>query len=69
MSFLNFELVLDEAVHPKDMVVLPLQLQLVANQKAQFLFRLGLQFPKGLLENGIQLLLDMRRFCINLFYL
>ena len=32
--FLDVELVLDEAVHPEDVVVLSLQLQLVADQEA-----------------------------------
>lgn len=44
MRLLDFQLVLDEAVHPKDVVVLTLQFQLVADQEAQLLLSLVLQF-------------------------
>ena len=65
MRLLDIELVLDKAIHPENVVVLSFQLQLVADQKGQLFLRLVLQFLQGLLENGVELLLDVGGLRVN----
>ena len=69
MRLLDIELVLDKAIHPENVVVLSFQLQLVADQKGQLFLRLVLQFLQGLLENGVELLLDVGGLRVNFLYL
>lgn len=68
MRLLDIELVLDKAIHPENVVVLSFQLQLVADQKGQLFLRLVLQFLQGLLENGVELLLDVGGLRVNFLY-
>ncbi len=49
------------------MVVLSLQLQLITDQKAKLLLSLCLQLAQCLLEYGIELLLDVGGFGVDLF--
>ena len=68
MRLLDIQLVLDKAIHPENVVVLSFQLQLVADQKGQLFLRLVLQFLQGLLENGVELLLDVGGLRVNFLY-
>lgn len=68
MRLLDIELVLDKAIHPENVVVLSFQLQLVADQKGQLFLGLVLQFLQGLLENGVELLLDVGGLRVNFLY-
>lgn len=53
MRLLDFELMLDEAIHPQYVVVLSLKLELVADKKAELLLSLDLQLLQRFLENGV----------------
>ena len=68
MRLLDIQLVLDKAIHPENVVVLSFQLQLVADQKGQLFLGLVLQFLQGLLENGVELLLDVGGLRVNFLY-
>lgn len=69
MGLLDLELMLNEAVHPKDVVILSLQLKLVADEETQLLLCLVLEFPQGLLEDCVELFFDEGGFRVDLFYL
>lgn len=67
VGFLYFQLVLDEAVHPQDMVVLSFEFELVADEEAQFLLGLVLEFAEGFLEECVELFLDVRGLGVDFF--
>jgi hypothetical protein len=69
VRLLDFELMLDEAIHPQYVVVLSLKLELIADKKAELLLSLDLQLLQRFLENGVELFLYMGGFRINFFYL
>lgn len=69
MGLLNLELMLDEAIHPKDMIILSLEFKLIADEEAELLLSLNLQLLQSFLEDSIQLLLDMGSFRVDLLYL
>jgi len=66
---LDLELVLDEAIHPKNMIVLSFEFKLITNEEAELLLSLYLKLLQSFLENSIELLLYMGSFRIYLLYL
>lgn len=69
MRLLDLELVLDEAIHPKNVIVLSFEFKLIANEEAELLLSLYLKLLQSFLENSIELLLYMGSLRIYLFYL
>lgn len=69
MRLLDLELVLDEAIHPKNMIVLSFEFKLIANEEAELLLSLYLKLLQSFLENSIELLLYMGSLRIYLLYL
>ena len=69
MRLLDLELVLDEAIHPKNMIVLSFEFKLIANEEAELLLSLHLKLLQSFLENSIELLLYMGSLRIYLLYL
>lgn len=69
MWLLDLELVLDEAIHPKNMIVLSFEFKLITNEEAELLLSLYLKLLQSFLENSIELLLYMGSFRIYLLYL
>ena len=69
MRLLDLELVLDEAIHPKNVIVLSFEFKLIADEEAELLLSLYLKLLQSFLENSIELLLYMGSFRIYLFYL
>ena len=69
MRLLDLELVLDEAIHPKDVIVLSFEFKLIADEEAELLLSLYLKLLQSFLENSIELLLYMGSFRIDLLYL
>jgi hypothetical protein len=60
--------VFDEAVHPEDVVVLSFELKLVADEEAQFFLGFALELSECFLEDGVELLLYVGCFGVDLFY-
>ena len=68
MRFLNFQRIPQKALHPLNMIVLSFEFQLIANQKAQLFLSFNLKLMESFLEMGVDLLLDVGCFCVDLFY-
>ena len=68
MRLLDLELVLDEAIHPKNVIVLSFEFKLIADEEAELLLSLYLKLLQSFLENSIELLLYMGSLRIYLFY-
>lgn len=62
-----FQLPLNEGVHPQNMVILPLELQLIADEKAEFFLGLGLQLVQSLPEHGVELFFNMCGLGVDFF--
>lgn len=68
MRLLNFQRIPQKALHPLNMIVLSFEFQLITDQKAQLFLSFNLKFMESFLEMGVDLLLDVGCFCVDLFY-
>ena len=69
MGLLNFKRVLQKALEPLNMVILPFEFKLITNQETQLLLGFYMQLIEGFMEYCINLLLYMCCLGINFFYL
>ncbi len=65
MGFLDFELVLNKRIHPENVVVLALKLELITNKIRQFTLGFDLELVKDLFEERINLFLNMCGFGVD----
>lgn len=56
---------LDEAIHPEDVIILSFKLELIADEETKLLFCLVLELSQSLLEDGVKLLLDVGCFRVD----
>jgi hypothetical protein len=57
----------DERIHPKYVIVLSFEFKLIADEKAQFLFSLILEFFQCFLKDCVELFFDVGCFGVNFF--